>query len=152
VSNFTAAERVEVDRQYKVLVKALHALDPGHPTTLHDTLKRAEASRTDATLARVLVAREILRGIAWEGRAPLTARDMALPAELAGALSQAEKLGRAIGPLALQKRRGLLSFLSPVKRSFAQSGKEALMRCRAIGAAHERRQAARRPGRGLRQA
>lgn len=152
MSNFTPAERVEVDRQYRVLVKALHALHPDHPVTLHSALHRAERSQTDPTLARVLVAREILRGIAWEGRAPLTVRDMALPGELASALSDAEKLGRAIGPLTLQKRRGLLSFLWPRDKKFEHSGKEALMRCRAIGAAHERRQAARRPGRGLRQA
>lgn len=152
MSNFTPAERVEVDRQYRILVKALHALDPGHPATLHSALARAERSRTDATLARVLVAREILRGIAWEGRAPLTVRDMALPAELAAALSEAEQLGRAVGPLALHKKRRWLAFLSPRRATFDQSGKEALMRCRAIGAAHERRQTARRPGRGLRNA
>lgn len=151
MSNFTPAERVEVDRQYRILVKALHALNPDHPSRLHATLKRAEASHTDATLARVLVAREILRGIAWEGRAPLTVRDLALPSELAGALAEAEKIGRAIGPFALRERRGLMSLLRR-KRSFGQSGKEALMRCRAIGAAHERRQTARRPGRGLRHA
>jgi hypothetical protein len=151
VSNFTPAERVEVDRQYKILVKALHALDPEHPNALRAALTQAESTATDPTLARVLVAREMLRGIAWEGRAPLTVRDMALPAALAAALSDAEKLGRAIGPSAIQRRRGLLSFLTP-RKSFDQSGKEALMRCRAIGAAHERRQAARRPGRGLRQA
>ena len=151
MSNFTPAERVEVDRQYRILVKALHALDSDHPGRLHAALTRAEASRTDATLARVLVAREILRGIAWEGRAPLTVRDLALPGELAGALAEAEKLGRAIGPFALRERRGFLSFLRR-KRSFGQSGKEALMRCRAIGAAHERRQTARRPGRGVRHA
>lgn len=152
MSNFTPAERVEVDRQYRILVKALHALSPEHPTRLHSALQRAEGSQTDPTLARVLVAREILRGIAWEGRAPLTVRDMALPGELAAALSEAEKLGRSIGPLALQKRRGWLSFLAPKNKGFDQSGKEALMRCRAIGAAHERRQTARRPGRGLRHA
>ena len=152
MSNFTPAERVEVDRQYRVLAKALHVLDPRHSTALHSTLERAERSQTDPTLARVLVAREILRGIAWEGRAPLIVRDMAIPGELAAALSAAEKLGRSIGPLALQKRRGWLSFLAPRKKSFDQSGREALMRCRAIGAAHERRQAARRPGRGLRHA
>ncbi|MEO6360321.1 MAG: hypothetical protein ABIO43_07100 [Sphingomicrobium sp.] len=151
MSNFTPAERVEVDRQYRILVRALHALDPDHPNSLHAALKRAEASQTDATLARVLVAREILRGIAWEGRAPLAIRNMALPGELAGALAEAEKIGRAIGPFALSGRRGFLSFLRR-KSSFGQSGKEALMRCRAIGAAHERRQAARRPGRGLRNA
>lgn len=152
MSNFTPAERVEVDRQYRILVQALHALDPDHTQTLRSALQRAEHSQTDPTLARVLVAREILRGIAWEGRAPLTVRDMALPGELAAALSDAEKLGRSIGPFALQKRSGLLSFLTPRKKAFGQSGKEALMRCRAIGAAHERRQAARRPGRGLRHA
>ena len=151
MSTFTPAERVEVDRPYKILVKALHALDPEHPNALRAALTQAESAATDPTLARVLVAREMLRGIAWEGRAPLTVRDMALPAALAAALSDAEKLGRAIGPSAIQRRRGILSFLTP-RKSFDQSGKEALMRCRAIGAAHERRQAARRPGRGLRQA
>lgn len=152
MSNFTPAERVEVDRQYRLLVKALHALHPDHPAALHSALDRAERSRTDPTLARVLVAREILRGIAWEGRAPLTVRDMALPGELASALSDAERLGRSIGPLALKKPGGFLSFLSLGGKKFDRSGKEALMRCRAIGAAHERRQAARRPGRGLRHA
>jgi hypothetical protein len=152
VSNFTPAERVEVDRQYRILVEALHRLNPEHPATLRSALQRAEGSHTDPTLARVLVAREILRGVTWEGRAPLTVRDMALPGELAAALSEAEKLGRAIGPFAHQKRRGLLAIFASRAKSFDQSGKEALMRCRAIGAAHERRQAARRPGRGLRHA
>lgn len=152
MSNFTPAERVEVDRQYRTLVKALHELDAAHPNALRTALQRAERSNTDPTLARVLVAREILRGIAWEGRAPLTVRDMALPGELAAALSEAEKLGRTIGPFALQQPRGIRAWLTWPKKSFGQSGKEALMRCRAIGAAHERRQAARRPGRGLRHA
>ena len=151
MSNFTPAERVEVDRQYKILAKALHALDPEHATSLRAALTRAEAAATDPTLARVLVAREILRGIAWEGRAPLTVRDLALPAALATALSEAEKLGRAVGRYALQQRRRFMSFFAP-RKSFDQSGKEALMRCRAIGAAYERRQTARRPGRGLRHA
>ena len=150
MSNFTPAERVEVDRQYRVLVKALHALDEAHPSTLRGVLGKAEGGATDPTLARVLVAREILRGIAWEGRAPLTVRDFALPGALAGALSEAEKLGRAIGPFALIKKRGLFSFLAPRRKEFDQAGKEALMRCRAIGAAHERRQTARRPGRSVR--
>jgi hypothetical protein len=149
VSNFTPAERLEVDRQYRTLVKALMALDPGLPTRLRQALSRAESAPTDPTLARVLVAREMLRGVAWEGRSPLTVRDMTLPAELAAALSDAEKLGRAIGPFAHQRRRGILSFF--VKRkSFSQAGKEALMRCRAIGAAHERRQSGRRSARNLR--
>jgi hypothetical protein len=151
VSNFTPAERIEVDRQYRILVKALHALDPEHPTRLRTTLARAERAPTDPTLARVLVAREILRGIAWEGRAPLAVRDMTLPAELAGALSEAEKLGRAIGPFAHQRRGGIFALFMKRKR-FSHSGKEALMHCRAIGAAHERRQAGRRSGRGLRKA
>jgi len=151
VSNFTPAERIEVDRQYRILAKALHALDPEHAKRLRTALAQAERVPTDPTLARVLVAREILRGIAWEGRSPLTVRDMTLPGEFAAALSEAEKLGRAIGPFATQRRRGLLSFFIK-RKSFAQSGKEALMHCRAIGAAHERRQGSRRPGRGLRQA
>jgi hypothetical protein len=150
VSNFTPAERIEVDRQYRILVKALHHLDPALPKVLRDALARAERAPTDPTLARVLVAREILRGIAWEGRSPLTVRDMTLPGELAGALSEAEQLGRKIGPHAHQPRGGLLRLLLK-RKSFSHSGKEALMHCRAIGAAHERRQAARRPGRGLRQ-
>jgi hypothetical protein len=149
VSNFTPAERVEVDRQYRILVKALQSLNPDHPARLRDALSRAERGPTDPTLARVLVAREILRGVAWEGRSPLTVRDTTLPAELAAALSDAEKLGRAIGPFAHQQRRGLLSFFIKPK-TFSQAGKEALMHCRAIGAAHERRQTGRRSARNLR--
>lgn len=151
MTSFTPAERVEVDRQYKVLARALHALDPAHPQRLRATLERAEAGSTDPTLARVLVAREILRGVAWEGRSPLTVRDLAMSADLAAALSEAEKLGRLISSHALTRRKGLLSFLAPRKR-FSQGGKEALMRCRAIGAAQERRAAATRSGRGLRTA
>ena len=149
MSNFTPAERIEVDRQYRTLVKALMALDPDLPGRLREALSRAEAAPTDPTLARVLVAREMLRGVAWEGRSPLTVRDMTLPAELAAALSDAEKLGRALGPFAHQRRRGLLSFFIK-RKSFSQAGKEALMRCRAIGAAHERRQSGRRSARNLR--
>ena len=149
MSNFTPAERLEVDRHYRVLVKALQALDPNYPRQLRDALSRAERAPTDPTLARVLVAREMLRGIAWEGRAPLAVRDMTLPGELAAALSDAEKLGRQMGPFAHQKRRGLFSLFSKPK-NFSKAGKEALMHCRAIGAAHERRQMGRRSGRNLR--
>ena len=149
MSNFTPAERNEVDRQYRILAKALHALDAQHATGLRAALVSAEAAPTDPTLARVLVAGEILRGIAWEGRSPLAVRDFAMPGALARALSDAETLGRAIGPHALQPRRGLLGLLR-ARKSFSQAGKVALMRCRAIGAAHERRQAGRRPSRGVR--
>lgn len=152
MTNFTPAERVEVDRQYKILARALHELDPAYPLRLRANLERAEAGSTDPTLARVLVAREILRGVAWEGRSPLTVRGLAMPADLAAALSEAEKLGRSISGHALARKRGLLKFLIPKRKSFSQAGKEALMRCRAIGAAQERRAAGTRSGRGLRTA
>ena len=151
MSNFTPAERVEVDRYYRILAKALHAVDPAHVATLRSTLTQAEAGLTDPTLARVLVAAEILRGVAWEGRSPLTVRDYAMPAALAGALLEAEKLGRAIGPHARPTRSGLLDLLRP-RKAFSQRGKEALMHCRAIGAAHQQRQSGRRPSRGVRTA
>lgn len=147
MTGFTPAERVEVDRQYRILAKALHALDPEHPPKLKAILAHAEAAATDPTLARVLVAREILRGVAWEGRAPLAVRDFALPADLATALWEAEKLGRSIGPHALAKKRGLFSFFAP-RKEFSRSGKEALMRCRAVGAALDRR--TQLPGRRVR--
>jgi hypothetical protein len=149
VSNFTPAERVEVDRQYRILAKALHELEPVHADKLRHALGSAEASSTDPTLARVLVANEILRGVAWQGRAPLAVRDYAMSAELAGALSEAEKLGRAIGDFARPPRRGLMRFFAP-RKSFSHHGKEALMRCRAIGAAHEARQSGRRAGKSVR--
>lgn len=140
-----------MDNHYRALARALHELDPAHAGTLRQVLAKAEAGATDRTLARVLVAGEILRGVAWEGRSPLTVRDQAMPAHLAAALADAEKLGRAIGPHARPPRNRLLSLIRP-RKSFSQSGKEALMRCRAIGAAHQRRQSARRPSRGLRTA
>jgi hypothetical protein len=151
VINFTPAERIEVDRQYKVLARALHDLDPSHPPRLRSVLERAEAGSTDPTLARVLVAGEILRGVAWEGRAPLTVRSQAMPGELAAALSEAERLGRSISPHALAPKRGFFGLFAR-RKSFSQAGKEALMRCRAVGAAQERRSAGARSGRGLRRA
>lgn len=151
MTGFTPAERIEVDRQYKVLARALHALDPAHPLRLRQVLEQAEAGATDPTLARVLVAGEILRGVAWEGRAPLTVRGMAMSADLAAALAEAEKLGRSISVHALGGKRGLMRLFSP-RKSFSQAGKEALMRCRAIAAAQERRQSGGRTGRGLRTA
>jgi hypothetical protein len=150
VSNFTPAERVEVDRQYRILAKALHELEPVHADKLRHALGAAEASSTDPTLARVFVANEILRGVAWQGRAPLTVRDYAMSAELSRALSEAEKLGRAIGDFARPARRGIMALFTPRKKSFSQHGKEALMRCRAIGAAHEARQSGRRAGKSVR--
>ena len=148
MNNFTPAERVEVDRQYRILAKALHELDPVHSDTLRRTLASAEASSTDPTLARVLVAGEILRGVAWKGRGPLTTRDYAMPGGLAQALSDAEKLGRSIGDFATRPGNRLLALLRPRKR-FSQQGKEALMRCRAVGAAQERRQSGTRAGRSV---
>lgn len=149
MSNFTPAERVEVDRQYRILVSSLHALEPKHSEVLRDTLAKAEAAATDPTLARVLVAGEIMRGVAWKGRAPLAVRDYAMPAALAKALSEAEKLGRSIGDFARPPRRGLMGLFHS-KKAFSQPGKEALMRCRAIGAAHEGRQSGRRAGKAVR--
>ena len=151
MTNFTPAERVEVDRQYKILARALHELDPAHPPRLRSVLESAEAGSTDPTLARVLVAGEILRGVAWECRSPLTVRGLAMSADLAAALSEAEKLGRSISAFALARKRGILSLFAP-RKSFSQPGKEALMRCRAIGAAQERRASGARSGRGVRRA
>ena len=151
MSNFTPAERVEVDRQYRILAKSLHALGPEHADALRQVLGAAEGSSTDATLARVLVAGEIMRGIAWQGRGPLAVRDYALSADFARALSEAEKLGRAISDFARPPRRGLMALLGQKKR-FAQQGKESLMRCRAIGAAQDARQSGRRAGRSVRPA
>ena len=147
--NFTPAERIEVDRQFRILARALHELDPEHPLRLRSVLASAEQGSTDPTLARVLVAGEILRGIAWQGRGPVTVRDMAMAHDLAAALSEAEKLGRSISAHALAQRRGLLSFLKP-RKTFSQQGKEALMRCKAIGAAQDRRHQGDRSGRGVR--
>ena len=149
MTNFTPAERVEVDRQYRILAKALHELEPVHADKLRQALGAAEASSTDPTLARVLVANEILRGVAWQGRAPLAVRDYAMSSALAGALSEAEKLGRTIGDFARPPRRGLMALFAP-RKSFSQHCKEALMRCRAIGAAHEARQSGRRAGKSVR--
>lgn len=140
-----------MDNHYRALVRALRQLDPAQADVLRAVLAKAEGGATDPTLARVLVAGEILRGVAWEGRGPLTVRDYAMPGQLAVALAEAEQLGRAIGPHARPPRNRLLSLIRP-RKSFSQSGKEALMRCRAIGAAHQRRQSARRPSRGLRTA
>ena len=150
MSNFTPAERIEVDRQYRILARSLHALDPAHPLKLRAILAGAEASSTDPTLARVLVAGEILRGVAWEGRAPLAVRGLAMPRDLAAALSEAEKLGRSISTHALARKRGILSLFKRHK-AFSRGGKEALMRCRMIGATQERR-AGQPSGRGLRTA
>lgn len=146
---FSPAERADVDRQFKTIARALHELDPELPKRLRTALTRAESGASDVTLARVLVAGEILRGIAAEARSPLTQRNFAMPGELAEALAEAERLGRVIGPHALSRSGGLLSRLRP-RRRFAQAGKEALMRCRAIGAAQQRRLAASQPGRELR--
>ena len=118
---------------------------------LRSILAGAESSSTDPTLARVLVAGEVLRGVAWEGRSPLTVRDLALSRDLAAALAEAEKLGRSISAHALTEKQGIFSLFRR-KKTFSQSGKEALMRCRMIGAAQEQRQLGNRSGRGLRTA
>lgn len=145
MSGFTPAERVEVDRHFRTLVEQLHQLDPKHPPALRALLARAEREANDATLARVLVAAELLRGIAAEGRSPLTIRRMTLSGGLAAALAEAERMGRAIGPHAHGRRKGLLALLSRPK-AFGTAGKDALMRCRAIGAALDRRHHAAQPG------
>jgi hypothetical protein len=151
VINFTPAERIEVDRQFRVLARALHELDRDHPMKLRSILAAAEASSTDQTLARVLVAGEILRGVAWEGRSPLTVRSVAMSKDLAAALAEAEKLGRSISPHALAEKRGMFSVFKR-RKAFGRAGKEALMRCRMIAAAQERRHSGQRSGRGLRTA
>lgn len=149
--NFTPAERIEVDRQFRILARALHELDRGHPMKLRSILAGAEASSADPTLARVLVAGEILRGVAWEGRAPLTVRSQAMSKDLAAALAEAEKLGRSISAYALEQKRGIFSVFRR-RRTFGRPGKEALMRCRMIAAAQERRCSGQHSGRGLRTA
>ncbi|WP_395000338.1 hypothetical protein [Sphingomonas sp.] len=147
MSGFSPAERTAVDDHYRQLVKGLHDLGVDWARRLREILQRAEYPPNDPTLARVLVASELLRGIAADGRSPLTIRGYALPASLSGALTDAERLGRDLGPHVHAARRGLLSFLSKPPQRLSQEAREALMRCRMIGVQFERRAA--QPGRSV---
>lgn len=147
MSGFSPAERVDVDNQYRALAKGLHELGGEWAARLRAILQRAEQPPNDATLARVLVASEILRGIASDGRSPLTIRGYALPAGLSSALKDAEVMGRALGPHVHAPKRSLLSLFAKPPQRLSREAREALMRCRMIGALFERR--ASQPGRSV---
>ena len=148
MSGFSPAERVDVDNQYRVLAKGLHELGGDWAARLRAILQRAEAPPNDATLARVMVASELLRGIASDGRSPLTIRGYALPGGLSAALQDAEAMGQALGPHVHAPRRSLLSLFSKPPQRRSREAREALMRCRMIGARFERR--ASQPGQAVR--
>ena len=148
MSAFTPAERTDVDNQYRALAKGLHELGGDWAAHLRAILQRAEQAPADATLARVMVASELLRGIASDGRSPLTIRGYALPASLSAALQDAEVMGRALGPHVHAPRRGLLRLFAKPPQRLSQGAREALMRCRMIGAHFERRAA--QPGSSVR--
>jgi len=147
MSGFSPAERVDVDNQYRALVKGLHDLGGDWATRLRAILQCAEQAPSDATLARVLVASELLRGIASDGRSPLTIRGFALPGGLSAALKDAEAMGRALGPHIHAPRRNLLTLFAKPPQRLSREAREALMRCRMIGAQFERRAA--QPGRSV---
>ena len=108
MSGFLAVEQIEVDHQYRRLAKSLHDLAPDWANRLRVILAKAEQAPADATLARVMVAAEIVRGIAVDGRSPMTVRGYAPPATLSAALREAETLGRDLVPHVHPPKRGLL--------------------------------------------
>lgn len=148
MSGFSPAERVDVDNQYRALARGLHELGGEWADRLRSILHHAEQAPSDPTLARVMVASEILRGIASDGRSPLTIRGFALPGGLSAALRDAEAMGRQLGPHVHARRRTLFTLFSKQRQPLAREAREALMRCRMIGAQFERR--ANQPGRAVR--
>ena len=148
MSGFSPAERVDVDNQYRAIARGLHDLGDAWAEQLRTILGRAEQAPSDPTLARVMVASEILRGIASDGRSPLTIRGYALPGDLSAALKDAEMMGRKLGPHVHAHRRTLFNLFSKQPQPLAREAREALMRCRMIGAQFERR--ANQPGRAVR--
>lgn len=146
MSGFSPAERVDVDNQYRAIARGLHELGGDWAAQLRNILRRAEQRPNDPT--RVMVASEILRGIASDGRSPLTIRGYALPGDLSAALKDAEIMGRQLGPHVHAHRRTLLNLFSKPPQPLAREAREALMRCRMIGAQFERR--ANQPGRAVR--
>ena len=148
MSGFSPAERVDVDNQYRRLVKGLHDLGPEWAVRLRSILQRAEQAPSDPTLARVLVAAEMLRGVAADGRAPLTIRGYALPGALSSALKDAEALGRQLAPHVHAPRKGLLTLFAKPAARLSRDAREALMRCRMVGVQFERR--AVQPGQAVR--
>ncbi|MEO7786831.1 MAG: hypothetical protein ABIR77_03260 [Sphingomicrobium sp.] len=148
MSSFSPAERIDVDNQYRALAKGLHELGGEWAERLRAILQRAEDTPNDATLARVMVASELLRGIASDGRSPLTIRGYALPGGLSAALRDAESMGRALGPHVHAHKRSLLMLFAKPPQRLSREAREALMRCRMIGAQFERRSS--QPGRAVR--
>ncbi len=147
MSGFSASERIEVDHQYRLLAKSLHDLAPDWANRLRAILANAEQAPADATLARVMVAAEMVRGIAADGRGPITIRGYALPGTLSAALRDAEALGRALAPHVHPPKGGLLRMFRTAPPRLSREGREAIMRCRMIGAQFERR--ASQPGRAV---
>ena len=148
MSGFSPGERIDVDNQYRALAKGLHGLGGDWAERLRAILERAEQRPNDPTLARVLVASELLRGIASDGRSPLTIRGYALPGGLSAALRDAEAMGRALGRHVHAPKRSLLTLFTKPPQRLSREAREALMRCRMIGAQFERR--ATQPGRSVR--
>lgn len=139
MNGFTPAERIEVDQHVRLLVRGLHALGPHWAERLRAILAVAERAPSDPTLARVLVAAEIMRGIAADGRSPLTIRGFALPGAFSDVLKEAEAFGRDLGPHVHPPKRGLAMLFAKPRARLSRGAREALLRCRMIGVQFERR-------------
>lgn len=148
MTGFSPAERIDVDNQVRLLVAGFHELGPQWAARLRTIFQQAEQAPTDPTLARVLVAAEMLRGIAADSRSPLTIRGFALPASISTALREAEALGRDLGPHVHAQKRGLIKLFAKPAARLSREAREALMRCRMIGVQYERRVAT--PGTAVR--
>lgn len=139
MSGFTSSERIQADQHVKVLARALHDLSPAYAETLRQLMLRAERQSPDITLARLLVAESLMRGILSNERAPVRTGQDALPAALCAIFDEARALGHALQPYAIARHGGMLRFFGRSRPRLSRSAQQALLHCKVILAASQRR-------------
>ena len=131
--DYTLGERREIKHWFTLVVNELERLQPAQARTLYHASRTVAGEVNDPTLAMVLVAGEIQRGVNKDQRAPISSAAMPISPALGQALRQAYDVGLTIAPLVLAKRRSLVPrWFRAEEPRFGQEAREAILRCRLV--------------------
>lgn len=131
--DYTLAERREIKHHFTVVVDELERLRPEQARHLYHASRTVAGEVQDPTLAMVLVAGEIQRGINKDQRAPISSAAMPVSATLGRGLREAWTVGVTIAPMVLAERRGLIArWFRAEEPRFGRRAREAILRCRLV--------------------
>ncbi|CAA9507011.1 MAG: hypothetical protein AVDCRST_MAG39-1768 [uncultured Sphingomonadaceae bacterium] len=131
--DYTLAERREIKHWFSLVANELERLEPAQARALYHASRTVATEVADPTLAMVLVAGELQRGINKDQRAPVSSKALVVSPALGSALREAFGVGLAIAPMVLERRRSLIQrWLGADEPRFEPQAREAIMRCRLV--------------------